>query len=48
MHIETLVQAGLLNIIASSVVATVKLLPINELYIAFDFRRRLEEALMIT
>jgi hypothetical protein len=45
MRLETLVQAGLVEINGSSVVAAVKLLPYNDLYVAFDSPRRLQEGM---
>ena len=45
MQLETLGQAGLVEIDGSSVVAAVKLLPYDGLYVAFDLPRRLQEGM---
>jgi ubiquinone/menaquinone biosynthesis C-methylase UbiE len=45
MQIETLEQAGLIEINGPSVTAAVKLLPYNDLYVAFDRPRRLQDGM---
>lgn len=45
VRIETLLKAGLVDVKGSTVVAAVKLLPYNELYVAFDLPRRLQEGM---
>jgi len=45
MRLETLVQAGLVRIDTLSVAAAVKLLPYDDLYVAFDLPRRLQDGM---